>query len=104
LGEILPGVIHHLTRPQRFHQFQVYAAAHPGHLGSEVAAGKLHRIRADRAGSAVDQDFLPRLEFSLFEALPGRLSCARNGGGFGIAKMAGLSASTPFSGRHLYSA
>ena len=99
MGEILPGVIDHLTRPQRFHQFQVCAAAHPGHVGPEVAAGKLDRIRADRAGSAVNQDFLSGLDFSLFETLPGCHPCAGDGGGLLVGEIGRFERQHPVFGQ-----
>ena len=58
------------------HQRQVRAAAHPGHVCPEVAAGKLHCVCADRAGCAVDQDLLPRLNLTLLQTAPGGLARA----------------------------
>lgn len=85
-GEILADVINDLFSPQRFHQVGIGGAAHPGYTGAEVARGKLHRIRADSPGRAVDQHALAWLDTALFKTAQSGHPAAHCSGGFLIGE------------------
>lgn len=52
LCEILAGVINDLIRPEELDQVHIRAAAYPGHICPEAAAGKLDGKCAHRSGCA----------------------------------------------------
>src|SRR5438552_511390 len=64
LGEIFFRVVDHVIGADRPNKIDIASAADAGHL-SAICFRNLHRKRADTARSAVDQNFLPFLKFSV---------------------------------------
>ncbi len=62
-GKILLGVIDDLVCAQRFHHVQVLSTANRGHI-SPKGFGDLDGIGADASRRAIDQHFLPALDFA----------------------------------------
>src|SRR5690606_28396749 len=65
LGKVLPRIVDDVISAERLHQFDVLGAAYSGDFCAQVF-GKLYAVGADRAGRAVDQDGLARLQVGEF--------------------------------------
>ncbi|MNY33610.1 hypothetical protein D3C86_1678950 [compost metagenome] len=57
-GKILFRIIDDIISSQRFHQFQIRSAAHPGNLGPKILR-KLYRRGSYCSRGAIDQNLLP---------------------------------------------
>src|SRR5436309_10358483 len=64
LGEVFFGVINDVICAERSNQIDIPRAAHAGHICTERFRD-LHGERADASRRTVNQDLLPRLNFSL---------------------------------------